>query len=136
MRGNGPYSVTVGAFSDNYTPDDPSDDFVTHFSGVGPTVEGFIKPFQDLAREVIAVPIIGHEDGALAVGELADRISEAGLPVCEASGVLDALRQIIAASTGPSARPCCCSSCSSSRPWRLRPPAPGSPRPRPAATWW
>jgi dihydrofolate synthase/folylpolyglutamate synthase len=63
-------------------------------------VEGFIKPFQDLAREVIAVPIIGHEDGALAVGELADRISEAGLPVCEATGVLDALRQIIAVEPG------------------------------------
>ena len=63
-------------------------------------VEGFIKPFQDLAREVIAVPIIGHEDGGLAVGELADRISEAGLPVCEATGVLDALRQIIAVEPG------------------------------------
>ena len=63
-------------------------------------VEGFIKPFQDLAREVIAVPIIGHEDGALAVGELADRISEAGLPVCEATGVLDAMRQIIAVEPG------------------------------------
>ena len=63
-------------------------------------VEGFIKPFQDLAREVLAVPIIGHEDGGLAVGELADRISEAGLPVCEATGVLDALRQIIAVEPG------------------------------------
>ena len=63
-------------------------------------VEGFIKPFQDLAREVIAVPIIGHEDGGLAVGELADRISQAGLPVCEATGVLDALRQIIAVEPG------------------------------------
>lgn len=63
-------------------------------------VEGFIKPFQDLAREVLAVPIIGHETGALAAGDLADRISAAGLPVCEATGVLDALRQIIAVEPG------------------------------------
>ena len=63
-------------------------------------VEGFIKPFLELAREVLAVPIIGHEDGALSVGELSDRISEAGLPVCEATGVLDALRQIIAVEPG------------------------------------
>ncbi len=63
-------------------------------------VAGFIKPFQDLAREVLAVPILGHESGALEVGELADRISAAGLPVCEAAGVLDALRQIIAVEPG------------------------------------
>jgi hypothetical protein len=30
--------------SDNYTPDDPSDDFLTSFSSAGPTVEGFVKP--------------------------------------------------------------------------------------------
>ena len=63
-------------------------------------VAGFIKPFQDLAHEVLAVPILGHESGALEVGELADRISAAGLPVCEAAGVLDALRQIIAVEPG------------------------------------
>jgi dihydrofolate synthase/folylpolyglutamate synthase len=63
-------------------------------------VEGFIKPFEDLTREVIAVPIRGHESGALDVGELADRISAAGVPVCEATGVLDALRQIIAVEPG------------------------------------
>ena len=58
-------------------------------------VEGFIAPFHDLAREVLAVPIPGSETGALAVSELADRISAAGLPVCEATSVLDAMRQII-----------------------------------------
>ncbi len=63
-------------------------------------VSGFIEPFRDLAREVLAVPIIGHETGALAVGDLADRISAAGLPVCEASGVIDAIRQIIAVEPG------------------------------------
>jgi dihydrofolate synthase/folylpolyglutamate synthase len=63
-------------------------------------VAGFIRPFQDLAREVLAVPILGHESGALDVGELANRISAAGLPVCEATGVLDALRQIIAVEPG------------------------------------
>lgn len=59
-------------------------------------VEGFIGPFQDLAREVLAVPIPGHQSSALSAAELADRISRAGLPVCEAASVLDALRQIVA----------------------------------------
>ena len=61
---------------------------------------GFIGPFHDLAREVLTVPIPGHESGALSAEELADRISDAGLPVCEASSVLDALRQIIAVEPG------------------------------------
>ncbi len=63
-------------------------------------VEGFISPFHDLAREVLTVPIPGNETNALSVGDLADRISKAGLPVCEATSVLDALRQIIAVESG------------------------------------
>lgn len=63
-------------------------------------VEGFIAPFQDLAREVITVPIPGHQSGALSATELADRVSAAGLPVCEATSVLDALRQITAVEAG------------------------------------
>ena len=63
-------------------------------------VEGFIAPFHDLAREVIAVPIPGNETGALPATDLADRISAEGLPVCEATSVLDALRQIIAVEPG------------------------------------
>lgn len=57
-------------------------------------VEGFVAPFQDLVREVLAVPIHGHEDSALTAAALADRVSAAGLPVCEATSVLDAIRQI------------------------------------------
>ena len=44
VPGNVPYVITVGAMSDNYTPDVLDDDFLTSFSSVGPTVEGFIKP--------------------------------------------------------------------------------------------
>jgi len=66
---------------------------------VSKDVEGFIAPFQDIAREVLTVPIAGH-DGALDAGELADRISAAGLPACEATGVLDAFRQIITVEPG------------------------------------
>ncbi|MFY0612944.1 MAG: bifunctional folylpolyglutamate synthase/dihydrofolate synthase [Hyphomicrobiaceae bacterium] len=63
-------------------------------------VEGFISPFHDLAREVLTVPIRDNPTGALTTGDLADRISRAGLPVCEATSVLDALRQIIAIEPG------------------------------------
>jgi serine protease AprX len=44
VPGNVPYVITVGAFSDNSTPDDQGDDFVTSFSSAGPTFEAFIKP--------------------------------------------------------------------------------------------
>ena len=42
--GNVPYVITVGAVTDHYTIDDPSDDYVATFSSVGPTLEGFAKP--------------------------------------------------------------------------------------------
>ncbi|MBP6804787.1 MAG: S8 family peptidase, partial [Chloroflexi bacterium] len=42
--GNDPFVITVGAFTDNYTWRDESDDFVTPFSGAGPTEVGFVKP--------------------------------------------------------------------------------------------
>lgn len=44
VPGNTPYFITVGATSDNYTPYDMNDDFVTSFSSAGPTYEGFVKP--------------------------------------------------------------------------------------------
>jgi serine protease AprX len=42
--GNDPFIITVGAFTDNYTPADESDDYVAPFSGAGPTEVGFVKP--------------------------------------------------------------------------------------------
>jgi len=44
VPGNTPYVITVGAMSDNYTPDDGSDDILASFSSAGPTYEGFVKP--------------------------------------------------------------------------------------------
>jgi serine protease AprX len=44
VPGNNPYVVTVGAFTDNFTPNDWSDDYITPFSGAGPTLDGFVKP--------------------------------------------------------------------------------------------
>jgi dihydrofolate synthase/folylpolyglutamate synthase len=63
-------------------------------------VGGFIAPFHDLAREVLTVPIPGNESGALSAFDLAERISAAGVPVCEATSVLDALRQIMSVEPG------------------------------------
>ncbi len=42
--GNNPYAITVGAFTDNYTPSDWSDDYITPFSSAGPTLDAFAKP--------------------------------------------------------------------------------------------
>ncbi len=44
VPGNVPYVITVGAFTDNYTPNDWSDDYITPFSASGPTLDNFVKP--------------------------------------------------------------------------------------------
>jgi serine protease AprX len=44
VPGNNPYVITVGAFTDNFTPNNWDDDYLTPFSAVGPTLDGFVKP--------------------------------------------------------------------------------------------
>ena len=44
VPGNVPYVITVGAYTDSYTPFNYSDDVLTSFSATGPTYEGFVKP--------------------------------------------------------------------------------------------
>ena len=44
VPGNNPYVITVGAFTDNFTPSDWSDDYIAPFSAAGPTLDGFTKP--------------------------------------------------------------------------------------------
>ena len=44
VPGNVPYVITVGAMTDNYSPEDPSDDMMTYWSSAGPTIEAFVKP--------------------------------------------------------------------------------------------
>jgi serine protease AprX len=44
VPGNTPYIITVGAFTDNYTPEDLGDDYIPPFSATGPTLDAFIKP--------------------------------------------------------------------------------------------
>ena len=44
VPGNNPYVITVGAFTDNYTPYDWNDDYITPFSAAGPTLDAFVKP--------------------------------------------------------------------------------------------
>jgi len=44
VPGNNPYVITVGAFTDKYTPTDWSDDYIADFSSAGPTLDGFVKP--------------------------------------------------------------------------------------------
>ena len=44
VPGNVPYVITVGAYTDHYTPTDWSDDYITPFSAAGPTLDNFVKP--------------------------------------------------------------------------------------------
>ena len=44
VPGNNPYTVTVGAFTKSFTPEDRSDDRLAEFSAAGPTTDGFVKP--------------------------------------------------------------------------------------------
>jgi serine protease AprX len=44
VPGNNPYVITVGAFTDNYTPYSWDDDYITPFSAAGPTLDAFVKP--------------------------------------------------------------------------------------------
>jgi len=44
VPGNNPYVITVGAFTDAYTPLDMEDDYLASFSSSGPTLDAFAKP--------------------------------------------------------------------------------------------
>jgi serine protease AprX len=44
VPGNTPYVITVGSFTDNFTPADFGDDYIPAFSAAGPTLDAFIKP--------------------------------------------------------------------------------------------
>jgi serine protease AprX len=44
VPGNVPYVITVGAMTDNYSPEDPDDDMMAYWSSAGPTFEAFVKP--------------------------------------------------------------------------------------------
>lgn len=44
VPGNDPLVITVGAFTDHYTPEDDRDDYIPPFSATGPTEMGFVKP--------------------------------------------------------------------------------------------
>jgi serine protease AprX len=44
VPGNNPYVISVGAFTDNYTPLVADDDYIPPFSAAGPTLDGFVKP--------------------------------------------------------------------------------------------
>lgn len=63
VPGNVPYVITVGAFTDNYTPMDWSDDYIAPFSAAGPTLDGFVKP--DLVAPGGHIVSIMDEEDAL-----------------------------------------------------------------------
>ena len=44
VPGNTPYVITVGAMTDNWSPQVPASDGIASFSSAGPTYEAFVKP--------------------------------------------------------------------------------------------
>ncbi|MBN1261346.1 MAG: S8 family peptidase [Anaerolineae bacterium] len=44
VPGNTPYVITVGSFTDNFTPEYFGDDYMPPFSATGPTLDAFVKP--------------------------------------------------------------------------------------------
>lgn len=44
VPGNNPYVITVGAYTDAYTPLKFGDDYIADFSAAGPTLDAFTKP--------------------------------------------------------------------------------------------
>lgn len=73
VPGNNPYVITVGAFTDNFTPNDWSDDYVTPFSSAGPTLDGFVKP--DLVAPGAHMVSTMLPSSVIARKHLANRIS-------------------------------------------------------------
>ena len=73
VPGNVPYIVTVGAFTDNFTPTDFSDDYLAPFSAAGPTWDGFVKP--DLVAPGAHMASLLPADSTLAL-TYADRLVE------------------------------------------------------------
>ena len=64
VPGNTPYIITVGAFTDNYTPNKLGDDYMPPFSASGPTLDAFIKP--DLIAPGAHIPSLMRNNSYLA----------------------------------------------------------------------
>ena len=64
VPGNTPYIITVGAFTDNYTPNKLGDDYMPPFSAAGPTLDAFVKP--DLIAPGAHIPSLMRNDTYLA----------------------------------------------------------------------
>ena len=66
--GNDPFVITVGAFTDNYTPTNISDDYIPPFSAAGPTEAGFIKP--DVIAPGAHIPMYAHNTSTWALANV------------------------------------------------------------------
>jgi serine protease AprX len=64
VPGNTPYIITVGAFTDNYTPNKLGDDYMPPFSAAGPTLDAFVKP--DLIAPGAHIPSLMRNNTYLA----------------------------------------------------------------------
>ena len=64
VPGNTPYIITVGALTDNYTPNQLGDDYMPPFSASGPTLDAFVKP--DLIAPGAHIPSLMRNTSYLA----------------------------------------------------------------------
>ena len=73
VPGNNPYVITVGAFTDNNTPNDWGDDYLAPFSAAGPTLDGFAKP--DVVAPGAHMASLMERNSYIAKNHEANRIS-------------------------------------------------------------
>ena len=73
VPGNNPYVITVGAFTDNSTPNDWGDDYLAPFSAAGPTLDGFAKP--DVVAPGAHMASLMERNSYIAKNHEANRIS-------------------------------------------------------------
>jgi serine protease AprX len=98
VPGNNPYVITVGAYTDNYTPNDWNDDYLAPFSSAGPTLDGFVKP--DLVAPGAHMVSVLPDDSVLAKQYPANRLSEKYFTLAgtsQATGVVSGIAALVIA---------------------------------------
>lgn len=92
VPGNVPYVITVGALTDNYTPNNAANWSLASFSSTGPTYEGFVKP------EVVAPG--GHIAASMSSSSYLANIDPNSMSVGEQMFTMSGTSQATAVTTG------------------------------------
>ncbi|HTC52584.1 MAG TPA: S8 family peptidase [Steroidobacteraceae bacterium] len=99
VPGNVPYVITVGALTDNYTPNNAANFSLASFSSTGPTYEGFVKPEVvapggHIAASMSSSSYLANIDpNSMSVGEQMFTMSGTSMATAVTSGVVALMLQ-------------------------------------------